>query len=34
VLARDQKELRVLLLVLAGFTLGFLLLLYLIATDV
>ena len=31
---RDQKELRVLLLVLAGFVLGFGLLLFMIATDV
>lgn len=31
---RDQKELRLLLLVLAGFVLGFTLLIFLIATDV
>lgn len=31
---RDQQELRVLLLVAAGFVLGFGLLLFLIATDV
>lgn len=31
---RDQKELRILLLVVAGFVLGFGLLLFLIATDV
>jgi len=34
VLVRDHKELRILLIVLAGFVLGFLLLLFLIATDV
>ena len=34
VLFRDQRELRILLLVVAGFVLGFLLLLFLIATDV
>lgn len=33
-LVRDHKELRILLIVLAGFVLGFLLLLFLIATDV
>lgn len=31
---RDQKELRILLFVVAGFVLGFGLLLFLIATDV
>jgi hypothetical protein len=31
---RDKKELRILLIVLAGFALGFGLLLFLIATDV
>lgn len=33
-LVRDQKELRILLLVVAGFLLGFGLLIFLIATDV
>jgi hypothetical protein len=33
-LIRDQKELRILLLVVGGFVLGFALLLFLIATDV
>jgi hypothetical protein len=33
-LVRDQKELRILLIVIAGFVLGFALLLFLIATDV
>jgi hypothetical protein len=31
---RDQKELRILLLVLGGFVLGFALLIFMIATDV
>jgi hypothetical protein len=31
---RDQKELRILALVVAGFVLGFALLVFLIATDV
>jgi len=34
VLIRDQKQLRILLIVVAGFVLGFGLLLFLIATDV
>jgi len=34
VLVRDQKQLRILLLVVAGFVIGFGLLLFLIATDV
>jgi hypothetical protein len=33
-LVRDQKELRILLLVVSGFVLGFALLIFLIATDV
>jgi hypothetical protein len=33
-LVRDQKELKILLVLLAGFVLGFGLLLFLIATDV
>jgi len=33
-LVRDHKELRILLLVVAGFVLGFALLVYMIATDV
>lgn len=33
-LIRDQKELRVLLIVVGGFLLGFALLIFLIATDV
>lgn len=33
-LVRDQKELRILLFVLAGFLIGFGLLIFLIATDV
>lgn len=33
-LVRDQKQLRILLIVVAGFVLGFGLLLFLIATDV
>lgn len=33
-LVRDQKELRILLLVVGGFVLGFGLLLFMIATDV
>ena len=33
-LVRDQKELRILLVVVAGFVLGMALLLFLIATDV
>ena len=33
-IVRDQKELRILILVVAGFLLGFGLLLFLIATDV
>ena len=33
-LIRDQKQLRILLIVVAGFVLGFGLLLFLIATDV
>lgn len=33
-LVRDHKELRILLVLLAGFVLGFGLLLFLIATDV
>ena len=31
---RDQKELRIVLVVLAGFVVGFALLMFLIATDV
>jgi hypothetical protein len=31
---RDQKELRILLVVLGGFVLGFALLIFMIATDV
>jgi len=34
VFVRDKKELRILLIVLAGFVFGFGLLLFLIATDV
>ena len=34
VLVRDQKQLRILLIVIAGFLVGFGLLLFLIATDV
>jgi hypothetical protein len=34
VLVRDQKELRILILVIAGFVLGFGLLMFMIATDV
>ena len=33
-LVRDKKQLRILLIVIAGFVLGFGLLLFLIATDV
>lgn len=33
-LVRDHKELRILLIVVGGFVLGFLLLVFLIATDV